>query len=194
MRCPTRRAEDSARRGVSKNMRFLITGVSGTGKTKTLAELQKHGYATIDLDATGICKWKDLVTGEVVEYGLAGRNYEWLSKHGWYCDIAILQTLLSAVNENKDVFVAGIAENIDELADVFNNVFILTASDSVVRDRLSNRSNNDFAKKEEEQSFVLEHSGKLLKKIKNFIEVDADQSPSKVVEIILGEMKKLMIF
>jgi predicted ATPase len=48
-------------------MKIRITGISGTGKTTTLAELQKHGYVVIDLDATGMCRWKNKETGEVTE-------------------------------------------------------------------------------------------------------------------------------
>lgn len=167
-------------------MKILLTGISGTGKTTTLSELQKHGYAVIDLDATGICRWKNKETQEFTEYGETGRDYEWLTQHGWYCGIDKLKQLLSAIREDKDVFVAGISENIEELVQEFDKVFIFTVPDAVVKERLNARTNNHFAKKEEEQTFVLEHSKELLKKIENFTEINADKSPGEIAENILS--------
>jgi broad-specificity NMP kinase len=169
-------------------MKNLITGISGTGKTTVLFELQKHGYAVIDLDTTGICRWKNKETQEFTEYGETGRDYEWLTQHGWYCDIDKLKQLLFSTREEKDVFVAGIAENIEELVTEFDKVFIFTAPDSIVKERLDARTNNHFAKKEEEQNFVLEHSKELLKKIKDFMEVDASRSPSEIAESLLNSL------
>ncbi len=171
-------------------MRILITGISGTGKTTTLAELQKHGYAVIDLDATGICKWKNKETQEVTEYGPDGRDLEWLNLHGWYCDIPTLQKLLSCIREDKDVFVAAIAENIEEVAKEFNRVFVLNTSDEVIRERLNTRTNNHFAKKEEEQNFIFEQSRYLMSKLKDFIEVNVDKTPAEITDYILNNLKK----
>lgn len=171
-------------------MRILITGISGTGKTTTLAELQKHGYAVIDLDATGICKWKNKETQEVTEYGPDGRDVEWLNLHGWYCDIPTLQKLLSCIREDKDVFVAAIAENIEEVAKEFNRVFVLNTSDEVIRERLNTRTNNHFAKKEEEQNFIFEQSRYLMSKLKDFIEVNVDKTPAEITDYILNNLKK----
>lgn len=169
-------------------MKILLTGIAGTGKTTVLAELQKQGYVVIDLDATGICRWKNKETQEFTEYGETGRNYDWLTKHGWYCDIEKLKQLLSAIREDKDVFVAGISENIEELVEEFDRVFMLIAPDVVVKERLNARTNNHFAKKEEEQNFVLEHSKELLKKIKDFMEVDANKGPDEITRVILSNI------
>src|SRR3989344_5648835 len=171
-------------------MKALITGIAGTGKTTILAELQSQGYVVIDLDATGMCRWKDKETGEVTEYGEVGRDYEWLTKHGWYCDIDTLKKLLSCMREDKDVFVAVITENIGEVANEFDRVFILNTDDAVVKDRLNRRTNNHFAKKEEEQDFVLEHSKELLKRVNNQISVDANQTPNEIADNILNSLSK----
>ncbi len=169
-------------------MKILLTGIAGTGKTTVLAELQKQGYVVIDLDATGICRWKNKETQEFTEYGETGRDYDWLTKHGWYCDIEKLKQLLSAIREDKNIFVAGISENIEELIKEFDKVFILNAPDVVVKERLNARTNNHFAKNEEEQNFVLEHSKELLKKIKDFREVDANQSPGEITSLVLNNI------
>lgn len=170
-------------------MKILITGIAGTGKTTVLSELQKHGYVVIDLDATGICRWRDKETQEITEYGPTGRDFEWLTRHGWYCDIDKLKQLLSTIREDKDVFVAAITENIEELATEFEKVFMLIADDSVVKERLNSRTNNHFAKKEDEQEFILKHSKELLEKIKEFTRVDASRTPNGIAEEILFQIK-----
>lgn len=169
-------------------MKILITGISGTGKTTALAEFQKRGFVVIDLDATGMCLWKNKDTGEVTEYGLVGRDSEWLSKHGWYCDIETLRKLLSCIREDKDVFVGATTENIEEVAGEFDKVFVLNADEAVIRSRLNNRENNHFAKKEEEQDFVLEEGVYLMKKLKNFIEIDANKSPQEIADDIVNRI------
>lgn len=170
-------------------MRILITGISGTGKTTTLAELQRYGYAVIDLDATGICRWKNKETQEVTEYGPDGRDVEWLNLHGWYCDIPTLQKLLSCIREDKDVFIAGCSENIEDVAKEFDKIFVLNASDNVIRDRLNARTNNHFAKKEEEQDFIFEQSRYLMAKLKDFVEVDTNKTPAEIADYILSKLK-----
>jgi len=169
-------------------MKILITGIAGTGKTTVLSELQKHGYVVIDLDATGICRWRNKETQEITEYGPTGRDYEWLTRHGWYCDIDKLKQLLSTIREDKDVFVAAITEDIEDLATEFDKVFMLVADDSVVKERLNSRTNNHFAKNEDEQKFILKHSKELLEKIKEFTQVDASRTPTEIAENILNQI------
>jgi broad-specificity NMP kinase len=169
-------------------MRILITGIAGAGKTTALAELQKHGYVVIDLDATGICRWKNKKTQEVTEYGPDGRDVEWLNLHGWYCNIPTLQKLLSCIREDKDVFVAAISENIEDMAKEFDRVFVLNVNNNVIRERLNSRTNNHFAKKEDEQAFVLEQKKYLMAKLKDFVEVDTNKTPAEIAEDILNNL------
>lgn len=170
-------------------MKIFLTGIAGTGKTTILSELQKRGYVVIDLDATGMCRWRNKETQEITEYGPTGRNYEWLTYHGWYCDILTLQKLLSCIRKDKDVFVAGITENIEEVVQEFDKVFIFEASDEVVKERLRKRTNNHFAQKEDEQEFIFKHSRELLKKVTNVIEIDASRTPTEITEDILNNIK-----
>ncbi len=170
-------------------MRIFITGIAGSGKTTVLAELQKRGYATIDLDATGICTWKNIATDEATEYGLNGRDQKWLNEHGWYCDVDTLKKLLSCIREDKDVFVAGFVDNIEDVVREFQKVFFLVASDDVTKERLSKRTNNHFGKKEDEQEIILSWKEEFMSKIKNFTEVDANRTPNEVAEFILNKLE-----
>src|SRR5690606_492063 len=133
----------------------------------------------------GICRWRNIETKEFAEYGLNGRDADWLSKHGWYCDIEILKKLLSCIREDKDVFVAGITENIEEVFKCFDRVYVLNANDEVIKDRLNKRSNNHFAQKEDEQDFILVQSRSLMNKLDGAIQIDASKTPAEVTQAIL---------
>ncbi len=171
-------------------MKIIITGIAGTGKTTVLSELQKYGYVVIDLDATGMCIWKNIATGEITEYGPTGRDQKWINEHGWYCNIETLKKLLSCIREDKDIFVAGVSENIEEVVAEFDKVFFLNASDDVIKQRLLKRTNNHFGKKEDEQEAIFAWRTELMNKIKNFTEVDASKSPNEIAEFILGNLRK----
>lgn len=166
-------------------MKVFITGVAGTGKTTILSEIQKHGFVVIDLDATGMCRWRNSSTHEITEYGFDGRSKEWLNEHEWYCDVEVLKKLLSCIREDRKVFVAGVVGNIAEVAAEFDKVFLLNVPDEELKKRLSTRTNNHFAKSDEEQEAVLSWRGELVSKLQNFVEVDANKSPDKTAEFIL---------
>jgi len=172
-------------------MKIFLTGIAGTGKTTVLAELQKRGFVVIDLDATGICSWRNITTGEITKYGPNGRDAKWLNEHEWYCDIETLKKLLSCIREDKDVFVAGFVDNIKDVVREFDKVFMLTTSNSIVKERLSTRTHSHFGKKEDEQEVILSWKNELVDKIDNFIEIDSSKSPSEIAEFILNDLNLL---
>lgn len=170
-------------------MKVLLTGIAGTGKTTVLAELQKRGYVVIDLDATGMCRWANTVTGELTEYGPDGRDRKWLNEHEWRCDTGILKKLLSCMREDKDVFVAGFIDNIEDVVQEFDKIFMLVAADAAVKERLSARTNSHFGKKEDEQEAILGWKAELTSKAKDFTEVDSNRPPEEVAEFILSNLR-----
>lgn len=169
-------------------MKILITGMSGVGKTTTLAELQKQGYLVIDADATGMCIWKNHKTKEKVEYGPDGRNAEWLAEHGWYCDIPQFKSFLSHIRKDKHVFVSGLAENIAEFSKIFDKVFVLELEKELIAERLNKRTNNHFAKKKDEQDYIFNSQDNLIKNIENTIKINTNVSPEKVAEHIQNSL------
>lgn len=169
-------------------MKILITGTAGTGKTTMLAELQKRGYLVIDLDATGLCRWRNIETGEYDEYGLDGKDEEWFSKHGWYCDIDKLKGFLSYVREDKEVFVGGITGNIEELMKIFDMTFLLSADETILRERLTHRTNNNFGKKPHEQEAIVRHNADLQKVLQNYIAVDGNKPVEERIDFVLSKI------
>lgn len=170
-------------------MRILLTGMSGVGKTTTLAELQKHGYVVLDLDATGICRWKNKSTGEFTEYGFTGKSSQWLAEHGWYCDMDTLKKLLSCIGANKWVFIAGMPQNIKDFSKIFDKIFVLDAGKETIEKRLVERTNNHFAKKEDERSYMFKYTEGILAQLENTITIDAHQKPEVVAQSILDNLK-----
>lgn len=162
--------------------------MAGTGKTSVLAELQKYGFVVIDLDATGLCRWKNKETEEFTEYGLQGKDYDWLQHHGWYCDVEKLKILLSCIREDKNVFVGGIVENLYDVSQVFDKKFLLSVDKSILKERLLTRTNNHFGKKQDEQQFIIESSAKISEKLLNFVEISSNDSSQKTTKNILKEL------
>lgn len=171
-------------------MRIFITGISGVGKTTALAELQARGFAVIDLDATGICRWRERSTKEFVEYGTDGRDSKWLAGHEWHCESSKLGTLLSCIREDKYLFVSGaiLTENLEEIMREFDEVFLLTARDEVIKQRITERSNNHFGRKEDEQSFILKQGRRLISKLGNVNKINTERPTEPVVDDILKEL------
>ena len=169
-------------------MKILLTGISGVGKTTTLVELEKLGSFVIDIDTTGLCKWKHKDTKEIVHYGLDGKDYAWLESHGWYCDTERLKILLSAIREDKNVFVSALTENMEEVVELFDKVFILTVDEEELRQRLTERTTNPFGRKEDEQDFIISEQSKLLQKINDPIRIETNITPSEVAKKILDNI------
>lgn len=169
-------------------MRILITGVAGTGKTTTLAELQKRGYLVIDLDATGLCRWKNTKTGEFAEYGENGRDDAWFSDHRWFCDDETLTKMLSCVRSDKQVFVGGVAKNISEIGEKFDKKFLLTVDSVALRERLSTRTNNVFGKHPHEQEAAIKYDSLLKDALTEYILIDSAKPSEEIVDIIISKL------
>jgi gluconate kinase len=60
--------------------KFLITGISGTGKSTVAEQLNKIGIKAIDIDSIdGMCHWEDEF-GNGIEY-VTGAGKDWLDKN-----------------------------------------------------------------------------------------------------------------
>lgn len=170
-------------------MKILITGAAGTGKTTALAELQKRGYLVIDLDATGLCRWRNKITGEYAEYGKERKDTSWFDQHRWYCDNETLTKFLSHIRPDKEVFVGGVVKNIVEVGEKFDKKFLLTADGAVLCDRLTNRTNNVFGKHTHEQEATIKYDALLREALPDYVLIDSTKTTEEVVDIILSNLK-----
>ena len=124
--------------------RVLVTGMSGTGKSSALAELDRRGYRTVDTDAPG---WREY--REHVGFSDELHRGEWL----WVEERII--ALLDA-DDGRSLFVKGCVRNQSEFYDRFDAVVLLSAPADVILARVARRTTNDYGKTPLERAMILD--------------------------------------
>ena len=115
--------------------RVLVTGMSGTGKSTSLAELAKRGFATVETDIEPWSEWSDEAGG-----------YVWNEK--------LVGDLLGREHETT-LFVSGTVSNQGQFYDRFDAVVLLSAPAEVLLERIDARTTNRFGKSAEERERIL---------------------------------------
>ena len=101
---------------------FLVTGNPGSGKSVLARELACRGLLAIDPDDDReLSYWQDAAGNRV--RGPQRPDEQWLGSHRWVWSRSRLQQVLAG--HAGPVFVCGIAANLEELLDVFDQVFLL---------------------------------------------------------------------
>ena len=119
---------------------FLITGMSGAGKSTILAELDRRGHRVVDTDYDG---WS-------VEEPEAGGGFRQL----WRED-RIAQLLRD--HAEGPLFVSGTVENQGRFYPRFAAVVLLTAPAEVLLARVAGRPGNAYGKSDRDRSLIAEH-------------------------------------
>jgi predicted kinase len=120
--------------------KVLVTGMSGTGKSSALAELERRGYRVVETDDPGWSEW--------VEASDEVGGGEWL----WVEDR--MAELLDSDDE-RTLFVQGCVRNQAKFYDRFDAVVLLSAPAEVILDRLASRNTNDWGKTPAERDLIL---------------------------------------
>jgi broad-specificity NMP kinase len=124
-------------------MRYLITGVAGTGKSTLAKELRKRGYAAYDTEE-GFSYYVNKQTGQRDSYP-ANPTQEWYDKHHRIFDEQVLANLFKK-HKDEPLFIASITANQAKFYPEFDKIFLLTAPDDVITHRLGTRTNNYFGR------------------------------------------------
>lgn len=170
-------------------MRYLITGMGGSGKTTTIQTLDAQGFAAVDIEdlpANEYCKWVDARTGELASYH-TGVGSQWLKDHCWIWEIERLQDYLENITDSP-FFFAGYGMNQEQLYDQFDKIFLLEIEPDVLYKRLLTRQQrNAFAATPEEAQYILSwyQDWQEATKAKGAIPIPADQSGEAVSKQIL---------
>ena len=158
---------------------YLIEGISGTGKTTVRKELQRRGYNAVEADEV-FGFHGDIKTGIPTENK---------SQLNWLWDKKKIDGALS--NKTGTIFVCGGAMNQHELMRYFKKVFTLYVDDTTLRDRLLNRTNNDFGKHPEDLARQLEWNNGTIEyaEQRGTTLIDATKPISAVVDEILSHIE-----
>lgn len=115
--------------------KILVTGISGTGKSTALAELERRGFDIVDTDHGGVSVWSDTEGG-----------YVW--------DEARVLEILERPRE-RTLYVSGTVSNQGRFYPYFDAVVLLHAPVDVLLERIDGRTTNDFGKRGDERDRIL---------------------------------------
>ena len=115
--------------------RILITGMSGTGKSSVIARLAGLGYPAIDADDPEYSAEVTVSAGELTGIG-PGRDWVWRE--------AAIRSALD--RPDPILFISGCSPNQGDFYPSLTHIILLTASPTVIRERLRTRTTNAFGK------------------------------------------------
>jgi hypothetical protein len=120
--------------------KVLVTGMSGTGKSSALAELDRRGYRVVETDEPGWSEW-----AESPDEPSGG---EWL----WVED---RMAELLQEGDDRTLFVQGCVRNQGKFYDRFDAVVLLSAPAQVLLSRIASRKTNNWGKSPAERDLIL---------------------------------------
>jgi dephospho-CoA kinase len=142
--------------------------MSGTGKSRALAELEQRGFAVVDTDEDGWSEWSDSDGGYVWRVDRIGA--------------------LLARRERSTLFVSGTVSNQGRFYPQFDAVILLSAPADVLLRRIETRTTNDYGKSSEDRELILRHLVEVepLLRATCTHEVDATQPLEAVVDQLVA--------
>jgi len=148
--------------------KILLTGMSGTGKSAALAELEKRGFAVVDTDE-----------GDWTEWSHADDGYVWREDR--------IAELLAG-EQGPTLYVSGTVSNQGRFYPQFDAVVLLSAPARVLLERIATRTTNDYGKSSEDRELVLRHLAEVepLLRATCTHEIDANQPLDTVVEQLVA--------
>src|SRR5436305_3629534 len=154
-------------------MRVLVTGMSGTGKSSALVELERRGYRVVDTDSTEWSEW-------------APDTDEWLWREDRMAE-------LLAEDGEPTLFVSGCMSNQGKFYDRFDAIVLLSAPAEVTLERVDRRTTNDYGKTARERDLILTH----LETVEPLLragathEVDASRPVAEIVDALIAIAERL---
>jgi dephospho-CoA kinase len=144
--------------------RILITGMSGTGKSSALAELEKRGFDVVDTDYGGWSVWSGPDGGYVWDEGRIA--------------------MLLAREDGPTLYVSGTVSNQGRFYARFDAVVLMSAPADVLLARIAAREANDYGKSSAERDLVLRQLDEVEPSLRASCthEIDASQPLDAVVE------------
>jgi hypothetical protein len=153
--------------------RVLVTGMSGTGKSAALAELDRRGFRVVDTDLPG---WSEWIRVEGDPDG-----------GGWFWREDRIVELL-ATEDERTLYVSGTVSNQGKFYDRFDAVVLLSAPAEVILDRIDGRKTNDYGKEPGERDLILSHLDWVEPRLRATCthEIDASRPLAEVVNELIA--------
>ncbi|MGD9959278.1 AAA family ATPase [Nocardioides sp.] len=141
--------------------RVLLTGMSGTGKSTVLGELERRGHVTVDTD-----------------------DDDWVLGDGAW-DESRMDTLLAS---HRDLVVSGTVHNQGLFYDRFEHVVLLSAPIDVLLERVAGRTNNPYGGTAEEQAEISHYTLTVEPLLRRGAtrELDARRLPGELADVVEG--------
>ena len=149
----------------------FITGMSGTGKSTVLAEISRRGLQVVDTDDG------DWTLDDVDDDGIPDRR--------WHRE-RMAELLRS--RSDAHLFISGCVSNQGDFYGEFDAVVLLSCPESVMLQRLTERSTNPYGKSDAERQLILEHLATVepLLRRRATLELDTQSSVEHVADVIIG--------
>jgi len=165
---------------------YLIEGVSGSGKTSVATELQRRGYHALHGDRELAYKG-DPLTGRPLDFSMLDPSMlDSAFRHRHHIwDVEKVKSLLADKGHRLSFFCGG-CRNFHSFIKLFDEVFVLDVDIDTLKRRLSERPQDEFGGKPDEQEFVLKLHGTKEEMPGNATIIDATAPLVSVVDDILS--------
>lgn len=157
--------------------RVLITGMSGSGKSRVIEELIARGYRAHDLDTA---EWSEWVEAEGADELTPARAKDWVGR-----EARVHRLLTEPIGET--LFVSGCASNMHHFLSLLDVVILLSAPVATIMERLAERPVGSYGHTPEERgkiAVLISTVEPLLRKSADY-EVDTTKPVSAAVDEIL---------
>jgi adenylate kinase family enzyme len=119
--------------------KYLIYGLSGSGKSTIQKELTKRGYHAIETDfEPGLSSWINKRTGKRAPEITPPFTAAWLEKYEWNWDKGKVEELFQDKSHDT-IFFCGGANNLEQFLHYFDKIFALAIGTDTMKRRLQTR-------------------------------------------------------
>lgn len=169
-------------------MKYLLTGIPGTGKTTVGNILKDSGFKFIDSDTEPkLAHWVNSETGEHTD-PVDNADASWYETHSWNLDLVRLAEILASYSgKGNDVIVCGMATNLIESFSFYDKAILLKGDYEVIKRRILARSDKPDPESVE-TIFSWAESFETEVKKAGAIVIDASGSAEDVAEAVIESL------